>query len=228
MQAILGGTFDPVHRGHLHAASVGRALLNAPAATLMLAARPRHPAAPATSVAHRLRMLRLAVATVPGLAASDREARRDGPSYAVDTLAALLDGEPLVWLIGADAFAAVASWHRAEDLPTLCHFLVFDRPGAVIDNRTPPGFRTVRDAAELGQRPSGCVLFAHAPMLDVSATRIRRDIAMRGGGTVGDGTGSGVAEYDAVGALLTPEVRDYIRLHGLYGRGAPRCLTRRR
>ena len=205
MQAILGGTFDPVHRGHLHAAAAGRALLVAPKVTLMLAARPWHRAAPATSVEHRLRMLRLAAGGDPHLEVSDREARREGPSYTVDTLTALADGEPLVWLIGGDAFAAVDSWHRVDDLPALCHFLVLNRPGVRHEARVPEGFRPIDDPAALAHRPSGCVCFASATMLDVSATRVRRAIA----------------NDDAVGELLTPEVWAYIRSHGLYGRRQP-------
>ena len=205
MQAILGGTFDPVHRGHLHAAAVGRSLLAVPKVTLMLAARPWHREAPATSVEHRLRMLRLAAGEDPHLVVSDWEVRREGPSYTVDTLTALADGEPLVWLIGGDAFAAVDTWHRVDDLPALCHFLVLNRPGTRYDERIPKGFRRIDDPAALVRWPSGCVCFASAAMLDVSATRVRRRISSGG----------------AVDGLLTPEVWAYIRTHGLYGRRQP-------
>lgn len=212
MQAILGGTFDPVHRGHLHAAAVGRSLLVAPKVTLMLAARPWHRAAPTTSVEHRLRMLRLAAEADPHLVVSDWEAKREGPSYTVDTLSALADGAPLVWLIGGDAFSAVDSWHRVEDLPALCHFLVLNRPGTRYDERIPKGFRRIDDPAALARWPSGCVCFGAATMLDVSATGIRRRISSGG----------------AVDGLLTPEVWAYIRTHGLYGRRQVRRLTRSR
>ena len=205
MQAILGGTFDPVHRGHLHAAAVGRSLLAVPKVTLMLAARPWHREAPATSVEHRLRMSRLAAGEDPHLVVSDWEVRREGPSYTVDTLTALADGEPLVWLIGGDAFAAVDTWHRVDDLPALCHFLVLNRPGTRYDERIPKGFRRIDDPAALVRWPSGCVCFASAAMLDVSATRVRRRISSGG----------------AVDGLLTPEVWAYIRTHGLYGRRQP-------
>lgn len=205
MKAILGGTFDPVHRGHLHAAAVGRSLLAVPKVTLMLAARPWHRAAPATSVEHRLRMLHLAAGADPHLEVSDREARREGPSYTVDTLRALADEGPLVWLIGGDAFGAVESWHRVDDLPALCHFLVLDRPGTRHDARTPNGFRRLDDPGALAHVPSGCVCFAGATMLDVSATGVRHAIANDG----------------AVSGLITPEVWAYIRSHGLYGRRQP-------
>ena len=207
MRLIFGGTFDPVHRGHLHAAAAGRSLLGVPEVTLMLAARPWHRAAPGTSVKDRLRMLRLAACSDPTLRASDWEVRRDGPTYTVDTLAALAEEAPLVWLIGADAFAAVHSWHRVDDLHGLCHFLVLDRPGTARERSLPRGFRQVAGADALAAQPSGCVLFAEAPMLDVSATAIRQAIH---------------AGHDAsetlVSALLTPDVWAYIRSHGLYGR----------
>ena len=130
IEAILGGTFDPVHLGHLHAARIGCQALNAPAATLLLAARPRHRAPPVASIEQRWRMLQLAAQTDCRLRPSDLEVARPGPSYAVDTLAALAGRKPLVWFIGSDALASVASWQRASELPSLCHFLVFDRPGA--------------------------------------------------------------------------------------------------
>ena len=205
MRLILGGTFDPVHRGHLHAAAVGRSLLGLPTVTLMLAARPWHRAVPGTSVEDRLHMLRLAACSDPALTASDWEVRREGPTYTVDTLNALSDDAPLVWLIGADAFAAVHSWHRVDDLHGLCHFLVLDRPGAARERSLPRGFRHVAEPDALAAQPSGCVLFAEAPMLDISATAIRQAIRDDASETL-------------VSALLTPDVWAYIRSHGLYGR----------
>ena len=139
----------------------GRSLLNAPSVTLLLAARPWHRAGPSATVEHRWRMLCLAANSVAGLCASDQEVGRTGPSYTVDTLREVFDGQPLVWFIGGDAFAAVGSWHRVEDLPELCHFLVFDRPGAaIVTEGFRRGFRQVTTAAGLSEQPSGCVWFA--------------------------------------------------------------------
>ncbi len=202
MRAILGGTFDPIHRGHLHAARVGRETLDGATVTLLLAARPWHRQQPAASIEHRWRMLCLAAREAPWLEPSAREIGRQGPSYTVEVLAELDADEPLVWLIGRDALNAISSWHRVDELPRLCHLLVFDRPGA---ERTaagvPHGFRCAAKAEELAESPAGSIYFAAAPMLDISATQVRRAAA-------GDGE---------VGALLTAPVWAYIRHHGLYG-----------
>ena len=202
MKAILGGTFDPVHLGHLHAARRARLALRIPDVTLLLAARPGHRDAPRAGVRDRWRMLRLATGTDAGLLASDLEVVRPGPSYTVDSLSELGGGEPLVWLIGRDALADVPSWHRAEELASLCHFLVLDRPG--MNGSGPPvprGFERVDDLKHLLERPSGALHCLPNAMLDVSASKVRRMIAAGGDAS----------------ALLPPDVWTYIWERGLYG-----------
>ena len=201
MKAILGGTFDPVHLGHLHAARRARAALQIPEVTLLLAARPGHRAAPQAGIRDRWRMLRLATRRDAGLLASDLEVVRPGPSYTVDSLCDLGGGEPLVWLIGRDALADVPLWHRAGELASLCHFLVLDRPG--VDESgplVPQGFERVGDLAFLAERPSGGLYCLPNAMLDITASGIRRMIAEGG---------------DA-GALLPCDVWTYIWEQGLY------------
>lgn len=199
MMAILGGTFDPIHCGHIHAARLCREALGVPTVTLMLAARPWHRPEPAAPAVHRWQMLRLAATPRPWLCPSRLELVREGPSYTVDTLAALAERAPLVWCIGADAAAALGSWHRAGDLPALCHLLVFNRPGAPAP--PPPAGFEVADAAALAQRPSGAVHFLDAEMLAVSSTALRREMATGG----------------VPRGLLPAEVSAHIRRHGLYG-----------
>ena len=226
MRTILGGTFDPVHVGHLHAALAAGQALGAPRVTLLLAARPWHRATPRASAAHRWAMLRAAVGdanaerlprhtgappppAVPLLAACDRERAHSGPSYTVATLTELAGEEPLVWLLGDDALAGVDQWHRAEELATLCHLLVFARSDRAAP-APPPGFERVANAAALGRRRSGNIHYLATPMVQVSATEVRRRIA---GGK------------DA-SALLSPRVWAYIRRQGIYRPGAGEHLRR--
>ena len=231
MRAILGGTFDPVHRGHLDAALAAGAALGVAHVTLLLAARPWHRAAPDASVADRWAMLRLAVADanarrlpapadaarcqtasrgarVPTLAACGRERDRPGPSYTVSTLAEMAGEDPLVWLLGDDALAGIHSWHRADELATLCHLLVFARDASSTPRPAlPPGFHAVDCARELGRRRSGGIHYLSAAMLDISATAVRARIARR----------------EDASALLSPRVWAYIRRQGLYGAAGRRC-----
>ena len=201
MKAILGGTFDPVHLGHLHAARRARAALEIPDVTLLLAARPGHRAAPLADVCDRWRMLRLATRQEAGLLASDLEIVRPGPSYTVDSLGDLQDGEPLVWLIGRDALADVPSWHRAGELASLCHFVVLDRPGFDGDEPlVPRGFERFDDLALLVERRSGGLYRLPNAMLGVSASQVRRMIAAGGDAS----------------ALLPSDVWTYISTRGLY------------
>ena len=217
VRTILGGTFDPVHIGHLHAALAAGQALGAQRVTLLLAARPWHRAPPLASAAHRWAMLRAAVRDanaeqLPGragtaprpavsmLAACDRERARPGPSYTVATLTELAGEEPLVWLLGDDALAGVGQWHRAQELATLCHLLVFARSERAA--RAPPaGFEQVANPEELGRRRSGNIHYLTTPMVRVCATEVRRRIA---GG-------------EDASALLSPRVWAYIRRQGLYG-----------
>lgn len=201
MKAILGGTFDPVHLGHLHAARRARAGLGIPDVTLLLAARPGHRAVPEAGIRDRWRMLRLATQQDAGLLVSDLEVVRAGPSYTVDSLGGLQGGGPLVWLIGRDALADVPSWHRADELGSLCHLVVLDRPaGDGSEPIVPRGFERVGEVADLLERPSGRLYCLPNAMLDISASQVRRTIAEGG---------------DAR-ALLPSDVWTYICEQGLY------------
>ena len=201
MKAILGGTFDPVHLGHLHAARRARAALGVPDVTLLLAARPGHRAAPRAGIRDRWRMLRLATRCDAGLLASDLEVVRPGPSYTVDSLGDLR-GEPLVWLIGRDALADVPSWHRAGELASLCHFVVLDRPGVErVRAVRPPGIRKGRRLS-VSRRNGRAVVFiaCPTPCSTFPPAGIRRTIAEGGDAS----------------ALLPCDVWTYIWEQGLY------------
>lgn len=199
MKGILGGTFDPVHRGHLYIARQARDLLGVPV-HLVLSARPWHRDAPVCSIEHRYAMLRLAVRGEPGLVASDVEVSRPGPSYAVDTLRAMRrDDEPMVWILGRDAYAQITQWNRFEELPSLAHLCVFEREDAPPATE-PPGFRRARSVCELRADASGLVLHHGAMPPAISSTGVRCVLRQRG----------------ASDALVTQSVREYIEQHELY------------
>jgi nicotinate-nucleotide adenylyltransferase len=177
--AILGGTFDPVHLGHLRAAWEASEALDAEV-RLMPAHVPPHRPAPVASARQRVAILRAALDGQDRLTLDTRELDRNGPSYTFDTLAGLrgeIGARPLVLLIGSDAFAALPTWHRWRELFGLAHVGVLTRPGHVLS--LPPELaeevaqREVAQADRLHAGPSGHVLRIAITQLEISATRIR-------------------------------------------------------
>lgn len=129
---LLGGTFDPVHYGHLRLAEEAREALKLPELRWIPAGQPPHRTAPRTAAGHRLEMVRRAVAGNPAFTVDDAETRAPGPSFTVTTLERLraaLPDRPLVLLMGADAFLGLATWHRWRELLDLAHLGVATRPG---------------------------------------------------------------------------------------------------
>lgn len=131
MTILFGGSFDPVHEGHLKTAEAIRNTFGAHSVSLLPAARsPLKPEG--TSDSHRLAMLQLAVAGYTGLTVDDRELRRPAPSYTVDTLQAVRaeigSDTPLVWVMGSDTLSSLAQWKNWQTLVDLAHILVVDRP----------------------------------------------------------------------------------------------------
>lgn len=209
MIALFGGTFDPIHRGHLHAAHVVAARLQVSVVHLVLSARPSHRTAPSTSLADRWAMLELAVAGESGLAASDVELRRRGPSYTVDTLIefarlAAAD-ESLTWVLGWDAYRLLPTWHRWREVLDFAHLVVVRRPGqdAPLDDVMSAfdAAHLTADLARLHDERFGSVLHLPAPMMAVSATDVRRRIA----------------HGEDVSGLLPAAVWTYIKERHLYG-----------
>jgi nicotinate-nucleotide adenylyltransferase len=204
---ILGGTFDPVHYGHLRAAVEVRELLGLGEVRLLPAASPPHRAAPAASAEHRLAMLERATACQEFLTADDCEMRRSGPSYMVDTLTELhgrIPDNPLVLMIGQDAANGLDRWHRWKRLFELAHIAVMRRPGTNPDYRgelqEEMRKRRVNDPAALSLSPAGSVIAVEITQLEISASAIR------------DKVEAGRSLH-----YLTPlPVIEYIRQHGLY------------
>ena len=131
--AILGGTFDPVHYGHLRLAADVKTAFSLSEVRLIPAGIPPHRTSPIAPAEHRLAMTTLGCAEFAGLTADPREIARAGPSYSVTTLEELHSEQPalpLAVLIGADAFAGLAQWWHWERLFSLAHLVVVERPGA--------------------------------------------------------------------------------------------------
>ena len=136
LHLVYGGTFDPIHLGHLAIARAARARLDC-TVRFMPAGDPPHRAPPGAGAEDRAAMVALAIAHDPGFLLDRRELERGGRSYTVDTLAGLRaelgPAQPLAWLVGADSLLGLPGWHRARDLLALAHLVVADRPGSPID-----------------------------------------------------------------------------------------------
>ncbi|HEY0973541.1 MAG TPA: nicotinate-nucleotide adenylyltransferase [Solimonas sp.] len=178
---ILGGAFSPFHNGHLRVALEAREKLGLSQVRLIPTAHAPHRPDSRISPQRRLEWVRLAVRREKGLVADDCEIRRDGPSFTVDTLAALRETYPqaaLVLLMGADAFAHLHTWNRWQQLFEYGHVAVVTRPGTRL--RAPAETasflegRRATHADELHETAAGLWLTLELPQLDISSTRIRR------------------------------------------------------
>jgi nicotinate-nucleotide adenylyltransferase len=181
--AVFGGTFDPVHLGHLSVAWEAAELLDAEV-RLLPANLPPHRAPPIATAAQRVAILRAALHGQSRLTLDTRELDRAGPSFTIDTLHELRaeQGErPLVLLLGADAFAGLAAWHRWRELFEAAHIGVLSRPGvsAALSSELEHEVadRRVVDASALRALPAGNVIELAVTPLEISATRIRELLA---------------------------------------------------
>ncbi len=164
MIGLFGGSFDPVHHGHLIVAQVAAEQLRLDSLRFVPAReQPFKAGQHRTSSEHRAAMLTLAVAGVPGFAVEPIELSRPGPSYTVDTLRQLRAREPgiqFVLLLGADAAADLPAWKEAGQLPDLARIAVFARPGSPV-----PALPVIQAAVEV-------------PAIDISATEVRRRVRL--------------------------------------------------
>ena len=211
--ALLGGTFDPVHYGHLRFADEARRSLGLSELRLVPARDPPHRAGPAASAADRLAMLRLAVGEFPGLVVDERELRRGGKSYTVLTLEELRKEDarrPQLLLVGADAFRGLPTWRRWRKLFALAHLVVVARPGVALADALPDPLaaewksRLIGDPAILFSAPAGAIYEQRISPQPISASMIRAQLER------------GDAGRSAVSALLPPAVLAYIERHHLY------------
>ena len=192
---ILGGTFDPIHFGHLRLAQEVADQLRLAEVRFVPGGTPPHRAAPGASAADRLAMVRLAVAGNPLFSVDAREAASAAPGYTVDTLTALRaeagSAQSLVLLLGADAFLELATWSRWHQLFELAHIAVAYRPGFPVDTwqtRMPQPLaaeynaRLVHQPFAVHVAPAGGITVVPIAELDISATMIR-DATRRGRST---------------------------------------------
>ena len=191
---ILGGTFDPVHNGHLAAASQLRGVAHLDQVWLMPNARPPHrTAAPVASAQDRMRMVELAVAGHDGLLPSRIEVDRGGVSYTIDTIRQLardFPGQRFALLLGADAALQIRGWRDADALLAEASFVIFNRPETTLAPQT---------LHELGFAPARCRI-VHLDTPGIAAHQVRDRLA-RGA---------------AIDDLVPAPVADYIRTHQLY------------
>ncbi|MBL4672398.1 MAG: nicotinate (nicotinamide) nucleotide adenylyltransferase, partial [Arenicella sp.] len=133
---IFGGTFDPIHLGHLHAMQMLGEQISFDAVHWVLSARPPHKDQTSSSVEHRFKMLQLAIKAVPNYIADDLEIKRDRQSYTVDTVEAFqarYPGSQLCVIIGGDSLLSLPSWHRYNELVGMVNWIVMNRPGYSLD-----------------------------------------------------------------------------------------------
>lgn len=181
MIGIFGGTFDPVHYGHLRSALEVKGIFGLAEVRLIPSAQPPHRTAPTTSINNRLEMLELAVTDQSGFVIDTREIVRAGASYMVDTLASLrqdFPDQPLLLFIGSDAFNKLETWHKWQQLFEYAHVVVMTRPGFIV-NRLDEFFitRNTERKQDLSRYLAGKLFFQSITQLDISATTIRQIIA---------------------------------------------------
>jgi nicotinate-nucleotide adenylyltransferase len=186
---LLGGTFDPIHNGHLRLAQELAEQLELDTVRVLPTGTPPHRARPAASAEHRLAMARLAIAGNDRFVLDEHEAHKTEPCYMVDTLAALRAEEgnaPIALFIGADAFAALDSWHQWRRLFELAHIAVAHRPGTggghwqadlSADLAAEFAARHTPNCSSLRAAPAGRIVVGTITQLDISASHIRALLA---------------------------------------------------
>lgn len=214
LRILYGGTFDPIHNGHLAVALHARDVLHAEV-SLLPARDPPHKGPTSAAADDRVRMCELAIADLKGIDVDVRELHRDTPSWTIDTLCELRgeigDRVPLALLVGADSFLGLPTWKEWRKLPKFAHFVIAERPGFDLDAAMSPemaaefGPRFTASAQALHGAPAGLAFRLRQPATPESATELRRRIA------------AGEPWQDWV----PPAVAGYIVRNCLYG---PACM----
>lgn len=204
MIGVYGGTFDPIHFGHLRTALEVKEIFALDEIRLIPCFIPPHRGHPSVSAAMRVAMLELALAGKVGMTVDTREIERGGPSYMVDTLHSLraeIGDRPLLLFVGADAFVGLETWYQWRRLFDYAHLVVMTRPGYEASSLDPFLLSRLTEAQQsLRCEAAGRLLFQSVTRLEISATAIRQIVA--------DGRDPGF--------LLPEPVIQYIRQHHLY------------
>jgi nicotinate-nucleotide adenylyltransferase len=209
---LFGGTFNPIHLGHLRGAEEIRETFDLEKVIFIPAAIPPHKGMGGMmDASHRLEMVRLAVSTNPYFSVSDIELERSGKSYSIDTIRHFrkIHQGPLFFVLGRDAFLEIETWKEFKTLFSLCHFIVMARPGSqekghgsALPGGLTPYFK-YHPAAEAWVHASGNNLsLKEITFLDISSTKVR--LLMERG--------------ESIRYLIPPEVETYIQKKGLYRR----------
>lgn len=200
----MGGTFNPIHLGHLHLAHALLQTLSLSEIRFIPAANPPHRDQPQTSAADRAAMVETAISGFPDFTLDQRELQRTGPSYSIDTLTSLKQEQPagaaLYWLMGSDAFIHLNTWHRWQELLDYCHIVVVQRPHCDIEKNTLNADlkdllqkHRCESIADLHAKTTGGIYLIEVAALDISSTQIRQQLQI--GGNVSDKLPAAVSAY---------------------------------
>ncbi|MBX2809867.1 MAG: nicotinate-nucleotide adenylyltransferase [Cellvibrionaceae bacterium] len=202
---VFGGTFDPVHQGHVQMACEVQQHLALEKICLLPSHQPPHRTQPQLPAQQRLQLLKLATASHACLSVDDREIKRTGPSYTVDTLKSfrreLGKQASITWIMGVDAFNTLTQWHQWQQLPKLAHIAVIERPGYQLPTSgILADWLSLSSPQHIHRQAAGQVVSIALTPLSISATAIRRQLS------------AGVMP-----SALTKPVASYIAQHHLYG-----------
>jgi len=206
MIGVYGGTFDPVHFGHLRTILDVKERFGLQQIRLVLCAQPVHRGRPSATVQHRFAMLQQATENIPDFIVDTQEMVRDKPSYMIETLKSLRQQfvqQSLILIIGGDAFEKINTWFQWQQLFDYAHIVVMQRPGSNIENVNLTLFlqeKLTKNAADLAQKEQGYLYFQNVIQLDISATQIRQK----------------VAQHESIDFLLPNNIIKYIRDNDLY------------
>jgi nicotinate-nucleotide adenylyltransferase len=208
MYVFMGGTFDPIHQGHLQGALDVSEQLASCVVHLLPTKVPVHKQRPQTLIEQRIAMIEMAIKDYPKLQLDRREVDAQEASFTINTLLRLREElgekEPIVMIIGMDSFITLPAWHRASEFLSLCHVVVLQRPNyQYVETTELQPYLAARnqDKKKLLSKNAGQVFFLEQPLVDISATQIRHN------------TGAAIAS-----SLLPDIVNNYIEKHKLYNK----------